>query len=181
MFDKRDVINISNFTNCMANLKTTFKRRFEDFEKIHNLVQLLNGSFTLQPNGEWINEAIRVFNCNEASLQIEIIEFQSDYILKKYVWWKVFKNWQWSWWILVKICIRKKYQTLKLLPFKMCTMFGFTYVCESALLKTNYLKTKFKSRLTNKHLSVVIKTACINHTLNFKFLVERPVIFLIES
>jgi len=54
--------------------------RFVDFKKIQNIIPFLNSSFTLQLEGEWINEAVSVFKCDKASLQIEIIEFQADYI-----------------------------------------------------------------------------------------------------
>jgi hypothetical protein len=45
-------------------------------------LQLLNRSFTLQPDGELINEAVEVSKCNQANLKIKIIEFQSDEVLK---------------------------------------------------------------------------------------------------
>lgn len=65
----------------MASLKTEFERHFTDFKKIKNVVQLLNSSFTLQPNGEWVNEGINVLKCDKAFLQMEIIEFQKDNVL----------------------------------------------------------------------------------------------------
>lgn len=66
----------------MTSFKTGFKRRFADFRKIQNVVQLLNSSFTLLTKSEWINETVKVFKCNKAFLQMEIIEFQTDEILK---------------------------------------------------------------------------------------------------
>ena len=80
--DERNYIEISNFIKFMTSLKTEFERRFSDFKKIKHVVQLLNSSFTLQPDGEWVNEAIRVFKCDKASIQMEIIEFQTDDVLK---------------------------------------------------------------------------------------------------
>lgn len=81
--DERTDIEIGNFINFMTSLKTEFERRFADFKKIKNVVQLLNISFTLRPDGEWINEAKRVFKRDKATIQTEIIEFQTDDVLKK--------------------------------------------------------------------------------------------------
>lgn len=69
----------------MSSLKNEFEKRLVDLKKVQNVVQFLNSSFTLQPDGEWINEAVSVFKYDKAFLQIEIIEFQVYYILKMYM------------------------------------------------------------------------------------------------
>lgn len=73
----------------MASLKIEFEKHFADFRKIQNVVQLLNGTFTLHTNGEWINKAVKVFEYN-TSLKIEIIEFQAVKLSKNLF--NVFKN-----------------------------------------------------------------------------------------
>jgi len=45
--DANHEIDITNFTKFLESLKTEFERRFADFRKIKNVVQLLNSSFTL--------------------------------------------------------------------------------------------------------------------------------------
>lgn len=37
------------------------------------------------PNGEWTSEAADVLKSNKATLQLEIIEFQEDVVLKKFM------------------------------------------------------------------------------------------------
>ncbi|XP_025202119.1 general transcription factor II-I repeat domain-containing protein 2B-like [Melanaphis sacchari] len=170
-------IDMTNFTKFLKSLKTEFERRFADFGKIKNVVQLLNSSFTLQPDGEWINEAENVFKCNRAHLQMEIIEFQSDDVLKnlfneKYSKTEIDSTYDEFW---LKYVSEKKYPTLKLLTVKMCTMFGSTYVCESAFSKMNYIKNKFRSRLTNEHLEMMMKIATTNHKPDLKQLVESKI------
>jgi len=138
----------------------------------------LNSSFTLQPDGEWINEAVNVFKCNKAYLQMETIEFQSDEVLKnlyneKYSKTEIDSTYYDEFWL--KYVSEKKYPTLKLLIVKMCTMFGSTYVCESAFSKMNYIKNKFRSRLTSEHLQMMMKIATTNHSPNLKQLVESKI------
>jgi zinc finger BED domain-containing protein 5/7/8/9 len=175
--DENHEIDMTNFTRFLESLKTEFERRFADFRKIKNVVQLLNSSFTLQPDGEWINEAKNVFNCNRAHLQMEIIEFQSDDVLKnlyneKYSKTEIDSTYDEFW---LKYVSEKKYPTLKLLTVKMCTMFGSTYVCESAFSKMNYIKNKFRSRLSNEHLEMMMKIATTNHNPDLNQLVESKI------
>lgn len=81
--DERNDIEISNFVKCMTSLKTEFERQLTNLKKIQNFVHLLKGSFTLQPDCEWVNEVIGVlFKCYEASSRREIIEFQTDNVLE---------------------------------------------------------------------------------------------------
>lgn len=54
-------------------------------KKIENVKQLINNSFSLMPNGEWTSEAADVLKSNKATLQLEIIEFQEDVVLKKFM------------------------------------------------------------------------------------------------
>lgn len=173
--NERNDIEIGNFIKFMTSLKTELERRFADLKKIKNIVLLLNSSFTLQPNGEWVNEVIRVFRCDKATIEMEIIEFQTDDVLislynENYA--NNESNYAEFW---LKYVSEKKNLTLKLLVLKMCTMFGSMYVCESSFSKMNYIKNKFRSRLINKHLEMIMKIACTNHTLNFKQLVESKI------
>ncbi|XP_060880484.1 general transcription factor II-I repeat domain-containing protein 2-like [Metopolophium dirhodum] len=135
--DENHEIDLTNFTKFLESLKTEFERRFADFRKIKNVVQLLNSSFTLQPDGEWINEAENVFNCNRAHLQMEIIEFQSDDVLKnlyneKYSKTEIDSTYDEFW---LKYVSEKKYPTLKLLTVKMCTMRNFNLLGDAYIAK----------------------------------------------
>ncbi|XP_025406393.1 EPM2A-interacting protein 1-like [Sipha flava] len=108
---------------------------------------------------------------------MEIIKFQSDDVLKnlyneKYSKTEIDSTYDEFW---LKYVSEKKYPTLKLLTVKMCTMFGTTYVCESAFSKMNCIKNKFRSRLTNEHLEMMMKIATTNHNPDLKQLVESKI------
>lgn len=51
-------IKIGNFTKVTKKLNTEFQKRFADFKKIQNVVQLLNSSFTFHSDNEWVNEVL---------------------------------------------------------------------------------------------------------------------------
>jgi len=66
----------------MTSLISEFERQMVNLKKIQNVVQLLKGSFTLQPDYELVYEVIGDLKFNEASSQREIIDFQTNNVLK---------------------------------------------------------------------------------------------------
>lgn len=169
--ESNEDIDITEFTDFMNKLKLEFQRRFTDFNKIENVVQLLNNSFSLKPNGVWTSEASDIFKSNKAALQMEIIEFQEDFVLKD-IFSKVPDTLECDqFWI--KYVSDKKYPELKTLAIKLCTMFGSTYVCEAAFSRMTFIKNRYRSRLTDDHLDTLMRISCTNYTPNFKKIVKN--------
>lgn len=73
--DHNDSVEIVRFFNFLHDRKSEFEARFSDFDKIKNVVWVLNFFFSLKPNGEWTNETAVVFKSNKAALQMEINRF----------------------------------------------------------------------------------------------------------
>lgn len=48
-------------------VKSEFETWFTDFDKIRNVVRVLNKFFSIKPNGEWTNETMVVFKSNKAA------------------------------------------------------------------------------------------------------------------
>lgn len=67
-FDDYGSINIRQFINFIKNLKSEFEVRLADFQTVENVVKILK---TIS------------FNLNKAPLQMEIIEFPEDLVLKE--------------------------------------------------------------------------------------------------
>lgn len=101
---------------------------------------------------------------------MEIIEFQTDNVLKSLYYEKSVKTLEDYIEFWLKYVSKKKYPTLKLLILKMYTIFGST-----SFSKMNSIKNKFRSHLTSKQLEMIIKIAYTNHTLNFKQLVKGKI------
>lgn len=75
-------IDTKQFVIFLNGLKLEFETRFSDFDKVENVVQILNNCFSPKPNDEWGNEAAVVFKSNKAALQMELINFQEDIALR---------------------------------------------------------------------------------------------------
>lgn len=169
--DENDGIDIDPFTNFLHDLQSEFNGRFTDFDKIKNVVQVLNKCFTLKPNGKWTNEAASVFGSNKAALQMEIIDFQEDTALQdKFQQVPKDLSCEMFW---VKYVSGDKYPEMKNLATELCTMFGSTYACESAFSKMNFIKNKFRSRLTDGHLNDLMRISCTASSPNFKNIVQN--------
>jgi hAT family C-terminal dimerisation region len=80
---------------------------------------------------------------NVSILEMEIIDFQSDLQLKTRVS-------QTDFWTLVD---ERKYPLVKETFQMLNSCFGSTYLCESGFSTMKFLKSKFRSRLTNEHLN----------------------------
>lgn len=167
--DNNEGIDISKFVDFLEKLKSAFQERFTDFKKIENVVQLVNNSFSLTPNGAWTSEAADVFKSNKAALQLEIIAFQEDVALKD-IYVQVSKTLGSDQFWIKNVC-EIKYPELRALAIKLCTMFGSTYVCEAGFSKMNFMKNRHRSKLTNDHLNNLMRISCTSINPNFKEIV----------
>ncbi|CAG9833727.1 unnamed protein product [Diabrotica balteata] len=102
------------------------KMDFVPFGIRRKVVNVVRNSFSLKPNGVWASEGADVFKSNNAALQLEMIEYQEDFALRK-VYTIVpetlglHKFWN-------KYVCDKKHPELKFLATKLCTIFGSTFV-----------------------------------------------------
>lgn len=111
-------------------LKYEFNGSFPDFEKIENVMQLVHNSFSLMPNGIWTSDVADVSKSIKAALQIEINEFQEDFVLKKFM--QKFQKLLGVTNFGLKLSEKKIYiySGLKTLAIKLCAMCDSIFVCE---------------------------------------------------
>jgi len=101
---------------------------------------------------------------------MEIIDYQENLVLKEKC--NQFPNTLQCKQFWMKYVCPNKYPELKNLATKPCIMFGSTYVCEASFSKMNFIKKKFRSRLTDDYLNDLIKIYFTNLALNIKKLVN---------
>jgi tryptophan synthase beta subunit len=56
---------------------------------------------------------------------------------------------------------------------RLISIFGTTYVCESLYSTLKFIKSKYRSELTDEHLSELVRTALTNYQPDFKKLTEK--------
>ena len=66
----------------------------------------------------------------------------------------------------------KKYPTLKKEILSLYSMFGSTYICESAFSNLKLIKHKHRNRLSNEHLEALLKLSTNDVDINIDSLLE---------
>ncbi|KAI5150109.1 hypothetical protein ENBRE01_1306 [Enteropsectra breve] len=102
-------------------------------------------------------------------LQLEIIDLQSDNVLKA-----AFKENQNNLVIFYKNLSGDKYPELKSFAAEFISIFGSTYLCEQTFSKMKYVKSQYRSTLTDENLQTTLKVGCTNFEIDYdKILSER--------
>lgn len=156
--------DVAVFIKFLADLSNEFATRFQDFAEMGKLSLFLKSPFEVDAAGEWTDVAAKLFNLPKPLLQMEIIDLQEDISLQIYK--KVSTEEFW-----VKH-VPEKYQNCKKLAINLATMFGSTYICETSFSKMNFLKNKYRSRLTDAHLEDTLRISCSSREPNFKNLAQ---------
>lgn len=157
-------VDLAVFSNFIENLKKEFAERFQDFAEVEKLSLFLKVPFAVSPAGEWIDVAANRFPISKALLQMEIIDLQEDLLLQMHKDKSVQEFWGKH--------VSDKYGNCKKLAIYLSTMFGSTYLCESSFSKMNFLKNKYRSRLTDAHLEDTLRICCSQREPNFKKLAQ---------
>lgn len=161
--DENLIEDIKMISNFITQLKLEFEERFQDFTQIEKFSQFLIAPLEISPSSEWTDVAMTLFSIPKASLQMEIIDIQEDVSLlmcKTLSPEEVQEFWCMK--------VQDKYVNCKKLALNLITMFGSTYICESSFSKMNFLKNKYRSRLTDSHLEDSLRIACSQRVPDFK-------------
>lgn len=141
-------IDMNTFVKFLQEVQIEFSSRFSEFSQISDLLTALKNPFSMEPNGNWVTQTMHLFSgyVDKARLQLETIELQENSVLKEsYQATQITKFW-------TDILPDEAYPNLRKIGSFVLTMFGSTYVCEAAFSKMNYVKSKFRNRLTDRHL-----------------------------
>ena len=150
---KPSVGHLTRFSGMLQDLHVEFSRRFADFKRIEDEMHLVSSPIT----------------CNvdtaPTDVQLELIDLQSDAALVD-----KFKS----------TSLLDFYSSLKVESFpnlrthaqKMLVLFGSTYICEQTFSVMKYNKSKYRSSLTDDHLSAVLRISTSNIQPDFDTLVK---------
>ncbi|KAL4098878.1 hypothetical protein QTP88_023396 [Uroleucon formosanum] len=127
----------------ISELKIQFKLRFSD----------------LDVKSEEINIFQNPFSCDieklPPTLQIEMIDLQSNDALK-------IKHREETLVDFYKFLPDIQYPNLKKFAIEYISVFATTYLCEQTLSKMKYIKSKYRSAMTDKHLESILKIGTSN-------------------
>ncbi|KAG1927222.1 EPM2A-interacting protein [Pimephales promelas] len=142
------------YTTTLEDLHTEFNRRFSDFGKIEKEMELESGPFS--------------FDSDQVppDAQLELIDMQCDPSLKE-------KFTSSSLDRFYGALSEGKFPNMRRHAQRMLVLFGSTYVCEQTFSVMNFNKSRYRSRLTDAHLSSVLRISTSNTTPDFDELVYQ--------
>ena len=144
--------NYEEFANILEKILSQFQDRFNDFSKISAVCSFLASPFSENDVENVAEEIEKLFNLDAAVLQLEIIDLQSDIVLKSKL--------NTDLWMLMS---SDKYPHLKDVYHRILSCFGSTYLCESSFSHMNHIKSKYRTRLSDNHLDDCLRLAISNY------------------
>lgn len=154
---------MDTYVKFLQEMQIEFSSRFSEFSKISDLLTALKIPFSMEPNGNWVTQAMYLFSSyvDKARLQLEAIEMQENRVLKEsYTAIQIIKFW-------INILPDETYPNLRKIGSFVLTMFRSTYVCETVFSRMNYVKSKFRNRLTDRHLEDCLVAATTSYNPEF--------------
>ena len=133
---------IEMFCCELENFYQEFERRFENlnnFQPIFKFISFPFGEFDIE---EIASIVAHSFHLNTSHLELEILTLQSDIFLNSRAnekhFWNIFQE--------------EKYPLLKSVAMRIFSFFGSTYLCEAAFSQMKYIKSQFRSLISDDHL-----------------------------
>ncbi|GFQ80331.1 uncharacterized protein TNCT_146741 [Trichonephila clavata] len=150
-------------TEIIDKLIEEFSSRFEDFAALESVLRFFINPFNVTEDDvlEIVSVYFELHNIED--LELEIINLQSDIILKAHSNDKMF-------WNLVD---ENKYPILRKCALKIYSYCATTYNCESLFSNMKYLKSKYRTKLNDSHLDNCLRTGNSKYIPNYKKLAEN--------
>lgn len=150
------------YSQVINRLGQEFENRFCDFDQLEPCVSFISNPF-MQVDTTCIAEKLSAtFNLDVGQVEIEIVTLHNDLHLKA-------NQDASNFWCLADT---EKYSGVCTAAMKVASMFGSTYLCESAFSDMNFIKNKHRTRLTDAHLQESLRVAVSIYIPDYSTLVK---------
>ena len=152
-----EVLNTAPYIKTVDTLIVDISLRFQDLKPLESVISFFINPFNVQDKdlSDKINNYFEI--SNKEDLEIEIINFQHDIILKSH-----FQDI--SSWNLVD---ENRFPNLRTCALKIFSFCGTTYNCEAIFSNMTYLKSKYRSQLTDAHLDQCLRASNSAYVLDY--------------
>lgn len=160
-------INCSKYESKIRCLLQSFENRFQDFESKKPNIQIFMNPFIIS-SSEIISYP--------ANIQLELTELQNHFALKNIFSEKIASKAQNSsddftdFWKLVP---KDDFPAITDLALQFLSSFGSTYVCEKVFSSLTYVKNKYRTSLTEQHISDLLLLSTSDLKPNIKKLLQQ--------
>lgn len=140
------------YVNYLTKLSDDFNERFKQFDDLEFILLFFTNPMN-NVDVTILSAELNKFNItNIENLELEIIELQNDIALKTV-------NMDKTFW---KFVDSHKYPILKNCALKVKSFFGSTYLSEATFSSMQFIKNKFRARLTDENMNNCLKIAVSN-------------------
>lgn len=143
-------LDIKPFATFIEELISNFELRFQDFNKLNNVIFLFNNALYCE-----IDE-------QESQYQMELADLQNDLLIPLETGVKFWKE-----------ISADKYPVLKSSMLKLMCYFGSTYICESTFSMLKVVKSKSRNRLTDEHLESLLRIGLTTKNLDWDKIISN--------
>ncbi|KAK9977291.1 hypothetical protein ABG768_019112 [Culter alburnus] len=157
----------SAYCSYLRELKDEFSSRFADVKSLTPVLAFTENPFACDIQATSVAITSEHFNVERAAFEEQLIELQHNSILKE----RHKEESLDTFW--TKCVLKDTYPALIQCAEKILTCFGSTYVCESAFSAMGIIKSKQRSRLSNRHLTDCLRAATSEQQPNMKLLVKK--------
>ena len=142
------VLDIQKYLSKIRCLKNSFDNRFKDFESDKLQIQLFINPFTISST-----DLLEY----PANIQLEVTDIQNHTALKQIFYENVsLQQLTESFASFWKNVSKEDFPALRDIAMQILSRFGSTYVCEKTFSTLSYIKNKYRTSLTAKHISDLI-------------------------
>ena len=150
------------YSQVINRLGQEFENGFCDLDQLEPRVSFIFNPF-MNVDTTCISEQLSVtFSLDAGQVKIEIVTLQNDLHLKAH---QAAPNF----WCLVDT---EKYSGVCTAAMKVASLFGSTYLCESAFSDMNFIKNKHRTRLTDAHLQDTLRVLVSSYSPDYNTLVN---------
>ncbi|CAI5682820.1 unnamed protein product [Oreochromis niloticus] len=150
------------YTQVINRLGQEFENRFCDLDQLEPCVSFVSIPFMNVDTTCIAEQLSSMFSLDAGQVEIEIVTLQNDVHLKAY-------QGAPNFWCLVDT---EKYSGVCTAAMKVASLFGSTYLCESAFSDMNFIKNKHRTRLSDAHLQDSLRVAVSSYTPDYNTLVN---------
>ena len=142
-------------------LAAEFSRRFGELDVMEDIAAFVSNPF-LPIDTEEVAAKFQKAFALPGGVDMEMLDLQNDIELKA-------RSRDSDFWGLVS---REKFPLLSACALKVSAYFGSTYLCEMAFSQMKITKSKYRSRLTDRHLTDCLRLAVCAYEPNYKALTD---------
>ena len=142
-------------------MTTELNRSFVELDVMEVIVAFLSNPF-LPIDIDQVADRFQQVFALPSGVDMEMVDLQNDIELKT-------RSRDSDFWGLVS---KEKYALLTACALRVSAYFGSTYLCEMAFSQMKIIKSKYRSRLTDRHLTDCLRLAVCSYEPDFKALTD---------